>query len=199
MSKKFDCVIPAAGTSSRMSTWKLLLPFNGSTIIEHVIDSAQKVCNNIIVVTGYRSEQLKQHLSHRDNITFVDNPDYRKGMFSSLQVGIRQVKTDHFFISHGDLPLIPPSVYSKLTENRDERVVFPTYRSKRGHPVLLPKSIIEVVIKHNINSSMKELLQDYPTQLIPVETDSIYRDIDTDEDYMNLLKLFAYHSQTANN
>lgn len=192
MSREIDCVLLAAGTSSRMSKWKLLLPFNGSTIIEHCIDSAQEVCKNIIVVTGYRSSELREHLSNRKNISFVHNPNYNKGMFSSVKVGVKAVKFDYFFISHADLPQIPSSVYKKLAVSLEEKAVFPTYNDRRGHPVLLPKTILNSVLQCDDNYSMKELLSTYPTQLVPVKTDSIYRDIDTDEDYKYLLNTIKF-------
>lgn len=187
MISEIDCIILAAGTSSRMSQWKLLLPYNGSTIIEHCINNAQEVCKNIIVVTGYRSSELREYLSNRENITFVNNPDYNNGMFSSVQVGVQAVQSDYFFISHGDLPLIPNSVYKKLSGYLGNKAIFPIYNGRRGHPVLLPKTIKKIVLKCDENYSMKELLSSYPTQLVPVITDSIYRDIDTDEDYRDLL------------
>ena len=50
-----DCLIPAAGFSSRMGNWKLTLPYKGSTIIESSIANAMNVCDRAIVVTGHRA------------------------------------------------------------------------------------------------------------------------------------------------
>lgn len=35
---------------------------------------------------------------------FGMNPDYRRGMFGSIQVGVSEVRSEHFFICHGDMP-----------------------------------------------------------------------------------------------
>ncbi len=182
-----DCIILAAGMSSRMTEWKMLLPFDGKSIIETCIENALVVCERVIVVVGYRSSVLKQLLGHRDNIIIIENRDYKKGMFTSVQAGVSVVKTDYFFISHGDLPLIPPNIYLTLSESKGPKAVFPVHNETRGHPVLLPKAIIETVLREREDSSMKELLSTYPTQLITVNTEGIYNDIDTDEDYTNLI------------
>ncbi len=183
-----DCIILAAGMSSRMTEWKMLLPFGGKSIIETCIDNALVVCERVIVVVGYRSSVLKQLLGHRDNIIIIENSDYKKGMFTSVQAGVRVVKTDYFFISHGDLPLIPSNIYLTLSEFKGPKAVFLVHNEKRGHPVLLPKTIIKTVLAENESCSMKKILSIYPTQLVPVNTDDIYRDIDTDEDYLDLIK-----------
>ena len=53
-----DCVIPAAGRSERMGTWKPVLPFGGSTIIQTVVTAALRARARVILVTGYRAEDL---------------------------------------------------------------------------------------------------------------------------------------------
>ena len=145
------------------------------------------VCNNVIVVFGYKSAELRQKFQNQENITIIENIDYTKGMFTSVQTGVSVVKTDYFFITHGDLPLISPNIYLELSPHKGPEPVFPVYNGRRGHPVLLPKTIIETVMAEDENSSMKKLLTTYPTRLVPVNTNGIYMDIDTDEDYKNLL------------
>ncbi len=182
-----DCIILAAGVSSRMSKWKMLLPFNGSTIIETSIESALSVCRNVILVVGYKSSELIQKFKNWENVHIIENSLYEKGMFSSVQIGVTAVKTDYFFIALGDLPLIPPNIYKTLSDQKGNKALFPVHNGRRGHPVLLPKSIKEKILGENENSSMKKLLTTYPTILISVHTEAIYRDIDTDADYVNLL------------
>lgn len=184
-----DCIILAAGMSSRMSEWKMLLPFDGKSIIETCVENALVVCKKVIVVVGYRSSEIRQIFRYTEGIIIIENTDYKKGMFTSVQTGMSAVKTDYFFISHGDLPLIPPNVYSVLSVYKGSKAVFPVHNGKRGHPVLLPKTIIERVLGEKEDSSMKELLSKYPTQQVGVNTSGIYSDIDTDEDYTNLISI----------
>ncbi|MGL1893444.1 MAG: NTP transferase domain-containing protein [Spirochaetaceae bacterium] len=182
-----DCIILAAGMSSRMSTWKMLLPFAGKSLIETTIDNALAVCERVIVVVGYRSFELIELLGQWENIIIIENKEFKKGMFTSVQTGVSIVKSEYFFITHGDLPLIPPSIYQKLSKFKGNKAVFPVFNDKRGHPVLLPQTIIETILAEKVDSSMKKLLSIYPTRLVPVNTDGIYMDVDTDENYKNLL------------
>ncbi len=187
MKINIDCIILAAGMSSRMSKWKVQLPFKGKTIIERCVSNALLICKRVILVVGYRSSELKEKFRNGRDIFIIENYDYKKGMFKSIQTGVSSVQTDYFFISHGDLPLVSSQVYKTLAEHKGPEAVIPVHNGRKGHPVLLPKSIIGRVLEEQENSSMKKLLSTYPKQLVPVDTKGIYKDIDTDEDYKNLL------------
>jgi len=189
MKINLDCIILAAGISSRTSQWKMRLPFRGKSIIEYCVSNALLVCRRVILVVGYRSSELRQEFRNWKNISIIENSGYKKGMFTSIQTGVSAVQTDYFFISHGDLPLIPALVYQTLSAHKGPKAVFPVHNGKRGHPVLLPRTIIGRILEEGEDSSMKKLLSTYPAHLVPVNTESIYNDIDTDVDYLNLLKL----------
>lgn len=186
MKMKIDCIILAAGMSTRIKEWKMLLPFGESTILETCINNALNFCENVILVVGYQSSVLIEQFSDKKNVTIIKNSDYKKGMFKSVQIGVSAVTTDYFFISHGDLPLITPDIFKILSAYKGTKAVFPVNKEKRGHPVLLPKTIIEQILQEQEDSSMKELLSTYPTQLVQVNSDCIYTDIDTHEDYIRL-------------
>ena len=156
-------------------------------MIEYCVSNALLVCRRVILVVGYRSSDLRKEFRNWKNISIIENSDYKKGMFTSIQTGARAVKTEYFFITHGDLPQIPSHVYQTLSECKGPEAVFPIHNGKRGHPVLLPRAIIGRVLKEGEDSSMKKLLSTYPIRLVPVNTKSIYNDIDTDEDYTNFL------------
>ncbi|NGD67297.1 NTP transferase domain-containing protein, partial [Serratia marcescens] len=49
-----DCIITAAGLSSRMGQWKMMLPWQQGTILDTSIKNALQFCSRIILVTGYR-------------------------------------------------------------------------------------------------------------------------------------------------
>ena len=80
-------IILAAGYGNRMRPFtdnehKTLLKINNVTIIDNIIDSLIKnSIKNIVLVTGYRSEELKKYLIvnyKKINFRFVNNEDYRK-------------------------------------------------------------------------------------------------------------------------
>ncbi len=56
-------IVLAAGMSTRMGTQKLLLPFDGKTIIEKVVENILKSgIENIVVVLGAKSAEVEEAL-----------------------------------------------------------------------------------------------------------------------------------------
>ncbi|MDE8740011.1 NTP transferase domain-containing protein, partial [Escherichia coli] len=49
-----DCIITAAGLSSRMGQLKMMLPWEQGTILDTSIKNALQFCSRINLVTGYR-------------------------------------------------------------------------------------------------------------------------------------------------
>ena len=113
-----DCaaVVLAAGNSTRMGQQKVLLPFNGVTVIEHIVArlTASDV-SNIVVVVGRDAAQIRTALKNAP-ATVVDNPDYDQGMLTSVRVGLAAVP-DPFAARHiclGDQPTIQPSAINAV-------------------------------------------------------------------------------------
>jgi len=71
-------IVLAAGESKRMGKPKMLLPFNGKTMIENVIGNIRKAgMVNITVVIGAEKEKLPLILKQL-SVNFCINNDYRK-------------------------------------------------------------------------------------------------------------------------
>ena len=94
-------IILAAGYGNRMrpltdNEHKTLLKINGITIIDNIIESllANSVYN-IVVVTGYRSDELKKYLldNYKNvNFQFVNNKDYKTtNNISSLSLAFKNI------------------------------------------------------------------------------------------------------------
>lgn len=83
-------VVLAAGMGTRLldrtrSLPKALVEVNGITLIERVLDYVQKAgIADVCVVGGFCADLLKQQVSGRPGVTFVENPDYRKGSVLTL-------------------------------------------------------------------------------------------------------------------
>lgn len=77
-----------------MKVPKLLLPFNGKTMIERVIENiirSQVFCT-LVVLGSYRDEILGS-ISHLP-INYCYNENYRKGMLSSVKYGFKNLPED---------------------------------------------------------------------------------------------------------
>ena len=178
------CVVPAAGRSARMSRWKLLLPFGETTIIQTVVRVALSACAHVIVVTGYRAEELSAVLGGDPRVTLTENKDWELGMFSSIQRGTACVNTERFFITLGDKPFIRQGVYTSLLRVDFAEVVFPVFRGERGHPVLLRGAVREAVLAADTRTgSMPAVLSRFDAKEVDWPDDSVILDIDTPQEY----------------
>ncbi len=179
-----DCVIPAAGRSERMGQWKPLLPFRGGTIVGTVVAAALAACTRVILVTGYRGEELATLFAAEPRILVVENRDWQLGMFSSIQRGAARVETARFFVSLADMPFVDSSVYRALLEAPEADSVFPVHGGMRGHPVLLSGRVRAAVLAADPSTgNMKEIARRLSPVEVPWRDDSVLRDIDTPEDF----------------
>jgi molybdenum cofactor cytidylyltransferase len=178
-----DCVVPAAGRSERMGSWKPLLPFAGSSIVECVAQCALESCSRVILVAGYRAAELESAFHDRPRVVVIENPDWRLGMFSSIRRGVERVATRRFFVTLGDMPWIRPEVYRALLAARELDVVFPTFDGVRGHPVLFTGAVKEAILRADpAAGAMREIAAGFRAAEMPWSDASILRDIDTPKD-----------------
>jgi molybdenum cofactor cytidylyltransferase len=179
-----DCLVPAAGLSERMGSWKPLLPFGRSTIVETVVANALAVCDRVLVVAGYRGEELAARFRGQPRVCVVSNPQWPLGMFSSLRAGLSRVSTPRFFVTLGDMPWIKPAVYLALLQCPGEsEAIFPVFEGRRGHPVLFgPRMKEEVLTADPATGSMREIAARLGAMEMSWGDDSIHRDIDTPGD-----------------
>ncbi len=182
-----DCIITAAGLSSRMGAWKMMLPYGSGTILDASLKNALAFCQRVILVVGHRGEELQARYGSRPDIVVVYNPDYRQGLGSSIRCALAASDADYLFISHGDLPCIPREVYQQLWQARGCEALFPTWQGEAGHPVLLPISIARELATAPAQESVRRWLQEHPHRMVPVDSPAILFDVDTPERYQALL------------
>jgi CTP:molybdopterin cytidylyltransferase MocA len=197
---RFAAIILAGGLSSRMKQFKPLLPLGDATITDHIISIFQSVGIDVFLVVGHRHEEIKAHIKKQD-IIIVYNPDYEQGMFSSIQAGIWQLRPGYqaFFILPVDIPLVRTTTLQRLMEAAKEnpgKIIYPAFKGKRGHPPLIPTSLIPAILGWRKNGGLKAVLKSYEKLAleVPVPDSNILFDIDTPEDYQELLKHYRERS-----
>jgi molybdenum cofactor cytidylyltransferase len=104
-------------------------------------------------------------------------------MFSSVKEGFRHVQHDRFFFIPGDYALVNTKVYKILSDVSGD-IVIPTYNGKKGHPVLINKSVAEELLKNQEFSNLRDFINYKGFTAVPVEDEGILIDIDTAEDYL---------------
>ena len=188
-------ILLAAGLSSRMGEPKQLLPFGESTIVETVVDSMLGAkFNEVIVVVGHRASEIREQLGTRP-VSTVFNPNYREGMLTSAQTGIRGLQeSDAFALMLVDQPFITSALIDRVVDayvQTDKGIALPSYNYKRGHPVVFHQRYAgEILALGTDSGGVRTLFKKYSDDIhyVTVDTDRVLRDIDYREDYERALQ-----------
>ena len=192
--KEIWAIILAAGESKRMKVPKMLLPFNGKTMIEKVIENVirSEVFRTLVVLGSNRNEILGS-ISHLP-INHCYNENYRKGMLSSVQCGFKNLPAnfDAVLVFPGDQPFIEPDVINVIINTYRETgkgIIVPVYSKKRGHPLLIDFKYRDEINALEENEGLRSLSNMHTKDVFEVKTNSpgILKDFDTKEDYLNEL------------
>ncbi|MCK4750519.1 MAG: nucleotidyltransferase family protein [Bacteroidales bacterium] len=185
-------IILAAGSSRRMGTQKLLLPFRDRTIIETVIHNVmQSGVYGIVVVIGADHEKIRTVIDPLP-VEVCFNEEFESGMLSSVRCGFSSMPEDTgtALVFLGDQPGIPPEVTDTIIKAYDESlhgIVIPVYDHRRGHPLLVDMKYKREIEKLDLEKGLRSLMHHFPEDVLEVEVDEpgILVDIDTREDYSN--------------
>lgn len=182
-------IILAAGFSSRAGAFKMELPFGRKKLLEIAIETMKNSCSRIVVVAGYRYERILEITQSYPFVHTVVNMDFEKGMFSSVQEGVRHMDGDAFFMTPGDYPFITPRVYGLLTNaletsSQETDVFIPTHNGRKGHPVLMRKRMVKEIMDEPVDSMLKTVINRSAFNLVEVGEEGILIDVDTPRDYV---------------
>lgn len=193
-----DCVLCAAGESNRMGLWKPLLPWKKGVVIDAAVASALRASCRVILVTGSRGEELEARFRGTPGVLTVRNPDWQKGLVSSIVTGARYAQSPLFFVAHADMPLVPPEAYRSLrdgaSQNRSgaERSRRPRawrfmFQGKPGHPVLFERSALPLIEQIGQGESLKGVFDLCELQSRETEEPGVLIDFDDTEAYVQSL------------
>ena len=197
-----DCIIPAAGASTRMGDWKPLLPFGKSTIVETTVEAALAAPVEggirVLLVAGYRGDELRGRFEGRSGVVIVDNPRWEAGMLGSIQAALPFVASERFFILHADMPLVPSSAFGVLDETgrsgrsgRGDKAagvpLFASFGGEAGHPVLLPSTLIDDILGLDPSGRLRPFLLERGGRLVDCGTRAVLADLDSRLDYEQAL------------
>ncbi|MBI5966994.1 MAG: molybdenum cofactor cytidylyltransferase [Deltaproteobacteria bacterium] len=192
-----SAIVLAAGESKRMGQVKLLLPWQGKTILERVLDALlNSQVDEVILVLGHEAERIREKVPTQ-KIKVVINPDYKKGMSTSIRRGLLALdeKAQGFMVVLGDQPKIGKETLNRLISEfqrvyPEKNIVLPAYHGFRGHPVLFSVKYLEEALRLEGDVGCRQILADHPEDIltVPVNTDAVLFDIDTPEDYRENLK-----------
>jgi CTP:molybdopterin cytidylyltransferase MocA len=117
------------------------------------------------------------------------NPDPSRGMFSSVQVGLQELSSTPIAVLPGDMPFVRAETVKALINVavRTHAIVSPCYNGRRGHPVMLPLDLREVILAAPGTATLSEVLRPHAARFVNIDvTDKgVLRDVDVVEDLIS--------------
>jgi molybdenum cofactor cytidylyltransferase len=193
---KTGIIILAAGSSSRLGSSKQLLHFKGKTLLKHTVEEAAEAgAQPVIVVTGANADEVSKEIQ-TEKVEIVFNKNWEQGMASGIVIGLKKAITSNkelesVIITVCDQPFVSSSLFQQLFQKQNESVkhiVASAYADTIGTPALFTIKYFDALMGLTGDQGAKGLLKKYSEDLATVDFPDGYIDIDTQEDYENLLK-----------
>jgi CTP:molybdopterin cytidylyltransferase MocA len=183
-------VVTAAGSAERFGGRKLLATVDGEPLLDRTIRSLlDGGVSQVIVVVGRddRAELERDVNAMNDaRVWPVENPAPERGMFSSIQEGIKEVSGEVLLVLPGDMPYVRPETVRLVLDTWQLRggVVSPKYNGKRGHPVALPLGLRDEIRATPVTATLHDVIKKHLGERFDLEVDDpgVLRDVDVPDD-----------------
>ena len=208
-------IVLAAGKSSRMGRPKGTLPLaGGDTFATRIVRTfAAAAIEDVVVVVGHDADAIVEAFSRTDlSPTFVENADFEQGQLSSLLAGLRVVDRPGVvaaLVTLVDVPLVGVPTVRAVVERylttgapivrpvrdardirdiSDNRDMGGRRSQQHGHPVLIDRSLFDVLRRADPRAGAKAIVRAYASSLgdVEVDDDGAFADIDTPAEYERL-------------
>ncbi len=178
-----DCIIPAAGFSSRMGEWKIAMPWGNHTVIESVAEASLAAGCRTIIAGGYRIDELRKIFASRSDVMIAEIRDWEAGMGATIRGALELIESESVFLVPGDMPLVKSSDFLRLAAEGNGICSRPLYQGIPGHPVLLGPKGIKTVMESAKDEPLYKSLQKAVLKPIPWDHSGVVKDVDTKKDY----------------
>ena len=183
-------VVLAAGESRRMGKPKLLLPWDGDTMLGRtLINAIAGGISPLTVICGAQADFIAAEAEAK-GIPWLLNKDYAQGQSTSLICGLNAAPTGFgvMFIL-GDMPAVQPQSYAALAAAYKESAAFivapVNARKQRGNPTVWSPELFGELKLLLGDTGGRELMANYQQQtlLLPLADEGLFLDIDDREQY----------------
>lgn len=191
---KVAALIPAAGRSERMGRCKMLLPLPEKPVIIRCIETIRDagIDDIVVVLAPPHGTAIHEKIAALP-VTVAWNCIEGSDMAGSIRVGLEHLPPDAtgVLVFLPDTPLVSPETCRMLADRHiaDQVSVFiPTHAGRRGHPLLIPRVVIEQLTDYPTLRDLLQLRQELII-LCPTDDAGILLDMDTPEEYEALKRM----------
>lgn len=198
---KTGVIILAAGSSSRLGGVKQLIEYQGKTLIERSITTAQKIATNrTVIVLGANAELIQKSIKS-DATSIAINSDWKDGMGSSIVVGLRflleRESIDQVILMLCDQPFVDEELIIRLIQKRSQTshgIIASSYSGTLGVPALFGKKYFDELLALQGHEGAKILIRKYSEDVAFIDFPLGKTDLDTPEDVEVFLKKYDSES-----
>ena len=182
----------AAGQSKRLkSENKLTKLYKKTPLINHSLKALQKSkVNKVIIVLGHEHKKVKKIIKKNKKNIFIYNKNFRKGMASSIKVGLRKITRNDkgFIIVQSDMPFIKTVDIDKIFNSiklKKFLVYVLKFKNKIGNPIGFDISLINKFKNINGEFGAKFMVKRLKnrTKFIRINNAKSFKDFDKASDF----------------
>jgi molybdenum cofactor cytidylyltransferase len=187
-------ILLAAGGSTRMGRAKQLLPYRGTTLLRHAATTAlASHCHPVVVVVGCQASAMRSELAGLP-VQIVENPDWLKGMGTSIRAGVEAISNDpqtaSVLVMLCDQPDVTSVALNRIIDRyaRDKPpIVASQYFDTLGVPALFDRSTFLDLSHLEHAAGARQVIHRYETLIASIPLITGGADVDTPEDYKRIL------------
>lgn len=194
-SETIEAIVLAAGAGARFGGGKLTAPWRDGVLLDGALAAAFAApCRTVAVTFGAdpavaeAARGFAERAGTADRLRLIHAPDHAEGLAASLRAGLAGLPADAAaaMIFLGDMPNLPLRIGEALADTLRPGIeaAAPARRGRRGHPVLIRRSLFAQIAALRGDRGAGALLEGLGPRLalVPAPSDGVLFDVDRRED-----------------
>jgi molybdenum cofactor cytidylyltransferase len=169
-------VILSGGASRRMGSPKALLPYQGQTFLEHLLQiTVHEKIGVRRVVLGADVESITNAIKLRPD-EIVINEDWKHGQLRSIQAALQNLPpdTEGMLLCLVDHPFVSANLVNTLIArfySSKQLIVLPAYKGRRGHPVIFSAALYTELLAAPLDKGARAVVWAHAHDIAEVQTE----------------------------
>lgn len=168
---------------------KPLLPYQGTTFLEHLVAVLHGQVQPLIVVLGAQAPRIRASVALPPDVLVVENKDWSDGQLSSLKTGLRILDAEAALVALVDHPCVDRALVAQLIAAYSPPLLIPTYNGRRGHPMIFGRELFAELLDAPLDQGARPVVRRHQALELPVSGEGILHDLDDPETYRRVTGL----------